>query len=169
MVKVALEDKDFAERKPYFDVGVHEVYITGAHKVEPQTGSPYIEVTVLGDEDTTDDIRVYISEAAAPYTIANLARIAVHNAPTDEAKEKAKVAFKAITDTDMIDDKFLTKFENMQAWIKTEENLNAPKENGGYFLRSSLYSWEPKEPKMTPEQLMGVGTTQVDPKEVPFE
>lgn len=167
MVKVQLEDKDFAERKPYFDEGSHEVYITGAKKVTPEQGAPYIEVSVLGEEDATEDIRVYISEAAAPYTMANLARIAVHNAKDEAAKEKVRAAFKAIDDTDQIDDKFLAKFKDMQCWILTEENTNAPKENGGYFLRSQLYSWEPKVKAKTIQQDIANGKP-VDTSEIPF-
>lgn len=168
MVKVnSLEDKDFAERKPYFEAGAHEIYITEAKQVKPETGAPYIEVTVLGENDATDNIRLYTSEAAAPYTLANLARIAVHNEQTDAGKEKAREKFKKITDTDELDDKFLANFKDSQAWILTEEDKNAPKPNGGFYLRSSLYSWPPKVKATTIEQDID-NAKPVDLSEIPF-
>lgn len=172
MAKVQpLEDKDFAERKPYFEAGVHEVFISGMTKVEPETGAPYIEVEVLGKNDATDSIRVYISEKAAPYTLANLARIAVHNKDKEADKEKVREAFKKITDTDQLDAEFLAKFKDMQAWILTEEDTNAPKPKGGFYLRSSLYSWEPQAKTVTADDLttknMVAGGTPAN-DEVPF-
>lgn len=174
MVKVNLDEKDFAERKPYFDAGVHEVYITDAKKVEPENGAPYIEVTVVGEGDATDSIRNYISEKAAPYTLSNLARIAVHNKQTEADKQAVRDAFKKITDTDQIDQKFLDKFKDMQAWILTAEDTNGnQKPGGGYYLRSNLYSYEPKPKAPTADELVSdfkkQGATPVDVNEVPFE
>lgn len=170
MVKVQIEDKDLADRKPYFGAGVHEVYITEAKVEKPEGKAPYIEVTVIGENDEKDDIRLYISEAAAPYTLSNLGRIAVHNKQDEKEKEGVRTAFKAITDTDQIDQKFLDKFKDMQAWILTEEDLGAPKPNGGYYLRSSLYSYKPtpRVPEMTPEQLMSDQNEKIDLDEIPF-
>jgi hypothetical protein len=168
MVKVNLSDKDFAERKPYFDVGVHEVFITEATKVAPETGAPYIEVTVIGQNDETDNLRLYISEAAAPYTLANLARIAVHNAKDDAAKDKVREAFKKIDDTDLIDEKFLAKFKDMQAWILTKEDTTGQqKPNGGFYLRSQLYSWEPKAEPSDINKDIENGKP-IDVSEIPF-
>lgn len=172
MVKVQLDEKDFAERKPYFGAGVHEVVITELKKVEPESGAPYVEATVIGENDEKDAIRLYISEKAAPYTLSNLARIAVHNKETDAEKQKVRDAFTKITDTDQLDEKFLDKFKDMQAWILTEEDLNAPKPNGGYYLRSNLYSYVPKPrnaSQMTAEQLVSDQNEKVDTDEIPFK
>lgn len=173
MVKVQLEDKDFESRKAYFGLGAHEVYIEKIEKVTPDSGSPYLNVSVLGVQDekeVRDDVRAYISDAAAPYTVSTLARIAVHNKKTDKEKQAVRDAFKEI-DTDEIDQKFLDKFKDMQAWILTEENLNAPRDNGGYFWRSSLYSYEPKPKKITAESLVSEGGTEITKEnlgEIPF-
>lgn len=167
MVKVQLEDKDMADHKPYFAEGAHEVYITGAKKVVPETGSPYIEVSILNADDATEDTRNYISEAAAPYTLSKLARIAIHNAKDDAAKAKVRESFKAINDTNQVDEAFLAKFKDMQAWALTEEDLNAPKEKGGYFLRTQLFSWPPQVKAKTTEQDIDGGKS-VDLSEIPF-
>lgn len=173
MVKVQLDEKDFAERKPYFDAGVHEVVISGIEKVEPKEGSPYINVTVTGLKDESTDIRCYISEKAAPYTLANFGRIAVHNQDSEPAKAKVRKAFQAVTDTDQLDQEFLDKLKDMQAWILVEEDFNAPKPNGGYYLRSKLYSWEPKPKKVTADDLttdqIRNGAAPVDDDDVPFK
>jgi hypothetical protein len=59
----------------------------------------------------------------------------------------------------------------MQAWIKTEEDLSAPKPNGGYYLRSQLYSYEPKMDNgakaMSTQTMLDTGTA-ADADEVPF-
>lgn len=176
MVKVSIEDKDMAERKPYFGVGVHEVYIEKIKSEKPEKGAPFFSVEVLGsvnDLEVRDDVRLYISEAAAPYTLANLARIAVHNKQTEKEKDAVREAFKAITDTDEIDQKFLDKFKDMQAWILVEEDMGSPKPNGGYYTRASLYSYKPQAStnasKMTAEDLVSDNNEKIDLEEIPFE
>ena len=168
MVQVQLEDKDFAERKPYFEEGDHEVYITEIKRgVVTGDQKPYLEVSVLGESDQTDNIRLYISEAAAPYTLAHLGRIAVHNETTEKGKEAAREKFKKITDTDELTDEFLKNFKDSQAWIRTEEDTNAPKPNGGFYLRSQLFSWKP-QPKTTTIKQDIEGGKPVDLSEIPF-
>lgn len=176
MVKVTpITDEDINKQGGnYFDAGVHTVYLEKLKAVTPEKGSPYIEVGVLGEDDRRTDIRLYTSEAAAPYTIAKLAKIAVHNKEGEEAKQKARDAFKKIDDTDKLTDKFLANLVNMQAWILTEEDKNAPKPNGGYYLRSELYSWEPTPKKQTAADLVSElrndpKTETVDADEIPFE
>lgn len=175
MVKVnPMEDKDFEAKGNYFGVGVYEVLLEKLVAVTPEKGSPYINVSVLGEEDQTTDIRLYTSEAAAPYTIANLARIAVHNKDTEEAKQKVRDTFKKIDDTDRLTDKFLANMEKMQAWIMGEEDTNAPKPNGGFYIRYSLYSYPPTPKKQTAADLVeqfknDANSAPVDVSEIPFE
>lgn len=166
-----MEDKDFSARKPYFGVGVHEIYITKAERGTASTGSEYIEIDVLGEDDRTGNTRLYLTEKTSERSRSILGAIAVHNKETDVDKQKVRDAFKSITDTDELDEKFLAKFKDMQAWILTEEDTNAPKPNGGYYLRNSIYSYPPTprtSQKVTAEQLVSSGTP-VDDDEIPFK
>lgn len=170
-----MEDKDFESRKPYFDEGVHEVYIDDFRRGEStNTGSPFIEFDVVGENDEQGNVRLYLTEKTQERTRSILATIAVHNKQSEEEKQAVRNAFKKITDTDQIDDAFLEKFNGMQAWILTEPNLTQPKPAGGYYLQSNLYSYKPTprttatSPATTAEQLLG-GTPVDDTDEIPFK
>lgn len=168
MVKMAqMEDKDF-NNSAYFDLGVHEVAITGAETGKNEKGTPYIDITVEGLGDEKDTVRMYTSENAAPYTRNNLAKIAVHNRDSEEEKQKVRDAFKKITDSDQMDNKFLERFIDMQAWLLVEEDQTAPKPNGGFYKRSTLYAYKPT-PKAAVAAVMGKsGDAPVDLNEIPF-
>lgn len=164
-----MEDKDFEQKKPYFALGAHEVYITGHRTGKANSGSQFIEFEVLGANDEVGKTTLWLTEKTVDRTRSILAAIAVHNKDTEAEKQKVRDAFKAITDSDeMLDDKFLAKFKDMQAWILTEEDKNAPMEKGGYFSRNNLYSYEPKPRKTTVDDIMP-GATPVSADEVPFE
>lgn len=157
MVKVnPLEDKDFESKAGnYFGVGVYEVQLVALKPVTPDSGAPYINVTVRGEEDQEADLRLYISDAAAPYTIANLGRIAVHNQEGETKKQAIRDSFKKIDDTDKLTEKFLSNMVNMQAWILGEEDVKGKqKPNGGYYIRYNLYSYEPTPKKQTAADLV---------------
>lgn len=164
-----MEDKDFADRKPYFEEGVHEVYITKAVRGTASTGSEFIELDLLGEDDRTGNARLYLTEKTQERSRQILATIAVHNKQTDAEKQAVRDAFKKITDTDQIDDDFLKKFVDLQAWILTEQDKNAPKPNGGYYLRNNLYSYAPTPRKTTADDLISEGGAPVDTDDVPFK
>lgn len=168
MVKVSIDDKAFAPRKEYFGPGVHEVHITGATRGKtPNKGTEYVEFELEG-EDGEGTATLWMSEKAAPYSIARMAQVAVHNKASETDKQKVRDAFMKITDSDEIDDKFLEKFEGMQAWILTEEDTSgAQKPGGGYYLRNNLYSYEPTVKKTTAEDIMPGGQS-ISTDDVPF-
>lgn len=137
-----MEDKDFNETK-YFDEGVHEVFITGGIRGTTESGKDFIDFNILGKEDQTGKVRMYLSEAAAPYTRKRLAAIAVHSKSGDVEKQKVRDWFKKINDTDLMDQKFIDAFKDMEAWMLAEENEQQPKPNGGYYLSYNLFSYKP--------------------------
>jgi hypothetical protein len=157
MVKMGeMQDKDFeAKGGKYFDAGVHEVYINDIKRGVASTGSEFVEVEVTDKEaERTANTRLYLTDKTAERSRSILAGIAVHNKDTEADKQKVRDAFKKITDTDQLDDKFLSRLENMQAWISAEEDTSAPKPNGGFYLRYNLFSYEPKPRQQTAEQLV---------------
>jgi len=176
MAKVQpLEDKDFEPRNTdYLRPGVHEVFIKSAKRgqLDNEKKTEYVELGVEG-EDGSGTVTMFISEKAAPYTLARLAQVAVHNEASDEAKQKVRDRFKKINDTDKIDQAFLDLFVDMQCWVLTEEDTSGKqKPNGGFYLRNNLYSYEPKPRTVTAANLttdqMKAGGTPVDTDEIPF-
>lgn len=168
-----MDDKEFEDRKPYFEAGVHQVFIKGVSTGKtPNTGSDYIEFKLLGAEDEEGTARAYVTDKSMDYTRSLLARIAVHNKSTEPEKQKVREAFKAINDSDqMLDPKFLEKFIDNEAWILVEEDKSSPKPNGGFYLRTSLYSYEPKARPQTNPNATGTITDngKIDLTEIPFE
>ena len=171
MVKLPpMEDKDFNGGKNYFGVGVYDIIIQKVSNGTTPNGSDFLEFEVEAEDGETGSTRLYVTKKAAPYARSTLAGIAVHNKTTEADKEKVRAAFKAIDDTDlMLDKKWYQNFEGMEAWLKVEEDLNAPKPNGGFYLRYNLYSYKPKEKSLAQQadELVS-NSTPVDPDEVPF-
>ena len=171
MVKMPeMTDKDFDARGEYFDVGEYEAGILSAKRGKSEnTGSEFIEFEVQdANGDAKTSTRLYLTEKSAPYTRSTLAGIAVHNQQDDAGKDKVREFFKGITDTDKFDDKFLARYEGDTAFIRVEEDKNAPKPNGGFYLRASLFHYMPKPKKPTVEDIMGGGTPVNDPNDIPF-
>ena len=163
-----MTDKDFEARKPYFGVGVHEVILTGATTGKSTSGNDYIEFELLGENDEEGSVRLYLTEKTVERTRSILATIAVHNKDGEVEKQKVRDSFKKMTDSDdMLTEKFLTKYKGMQAWILTEEDTSAPKPKGGFYLRSNLYSYEPKARATTIQQDIAGGKP-IDLSEIPF-
>jgi hypothetical protein len=169
MTKVNIGDDAFKPRGTYLPAGVHEVLITGARRDKtPTKGTEFVEFEVESP-DGAGTVTLWMSEKAAPYSIALMGQVAVHNKGTDAAKEKVRESFKAITDTDEIDDKFLEKFIDMQAWVLTEEDTSGKeKPGGGYYLRNNLYSYAPQPRKTTVEDIMPGGQN-INADDVPFK
>lgn len=169
-----MEDKDFGPSKGnWFELGVYEVYIQGVTVGEsPNTNSKYLEFALLGPDDQEGTARLYLTEMAAPYTRNTLAQISVHNADTEEAKQKVRDYFRVITDpASLADSKLLAKFKDKQAWIDVYEDDKSPKSNGGFYTRTKLTSYEPKhrEPSKSAQidDLLS-NSTPVDDDDVPF-
>ncbi len=88
-----LNDKGGAN---YLGIGVHEVVVTAVELTKASTGTLGMKLLVENDEGRSD-VTFWLSEAAIPYTIENISRLMVHNALTDEKKEKARVHMSNIT------------------------------------------------------------------------
>lgn len=176
MVKVEpLTDEDLKPRGDgnWFDVGVHKVIIESAKRGKIDSGKEYVEFTVLGEEDQQGSARLWFTtDKAAKYALSILAGIAVHNKNSEAAKQTVRDAFKKITDTDSVDDKFLTRYEKMDAWVSVYEDVNGKqKPGGGFYKRTDIYGYEPKPKKQTAEQLVADLKTNgeaVDVSEIPF-
>jgi hypothetical protein len=172
-MKVQITDEDLVQRNnQYFAEGEHEVVITEAKRGVTDAGKEYVEFTVAGHDDETGKARLWFStEAGSKYALSILAGIASHNKQTDAEKEKVRDAFKAITDTDQVDDKFLAKFKDMDAfftvYMSDRTYINSAGETKNSY-DSNIYGYMPK-PKVakptTVESLMG---EEISTDDVPF-
>lgn len=72
----------------YLGIGVHEVQVVSVELMQASTGTLGIRFNVE-NSDGSSDSTMWLSEAALPYTIENVSRLMVHNAPEDQ-KAKAK-------------------------------------------------------------------------------
>jgi len=174
MVKVSITDEDMAPRNSnYFDEGVHEVMIVKAERGRTDSGKDYVEFTVEGQGGESGTARLWFTtEAASNYALSILAGIAVHNKKTEEDKNKVRTAFKDIKDTDVIDDKFLKKFEQMDAWYTVQQSDRQYINNKGetkYSYDKNIYGYEPKlkSRPVTADQLKSVSEP-VDNDDIPF-
>lgn len=79
-------------QKEYLPMGVHEVEIKKVELIEAKTGTLGIEFTVEKDK-MVGSAKMWLSEAALPYTLSNIGQIAIHNAkPVDKDKMRTMVA-----------------------------------------------------------------------------
>lgn len=160
MVKVSLTDEDLAERgnNNYFEEGEHEVLITKAERGTTDSGKDYVEFTVLGHDDESDTARLWFTtDASAKYALSILAGIASHNKHSDIDKKKVRDAFKAITDTDEVDDKFLARYKEMDAFFTVYKSDRTYLGNDGTTKHSfdkNIYGYMPKPKKQTAEDLI---------------
>ena len=160
MVKVNLTDEDLATRgdKKYFNEGEYEVLIQNVELGTTDSGKAYVELTVLGHDDETDTARLWFTtDKSAKYSLSILAGIAVHNKQTEADKAGVRTAFKKITDTDQVDDKFLAKFKEMDAFFtvyksdRTYTNANGEEKHS---YDKNIYGYMPKPKQLTAEQLV---------------
>lgn len=179
MVKVTpLTDEDLAPRgnNNYFDEGVHNIYITKAVRGTTDNGKEYVEFTVLGEEDQEGTARLWFTtDKSAKYALSILAGIAVHNKDTEADKQKVRDAFKKITDTDEVSNKFLERFKNYKAWYrvsKSDRTYTAQDGSTKYSYDKDIAGYELKPKQLTAEQLtadfLAEGEAS-DPDAIPFE
>lgn len=71
-----LNDKGAAN---YLGIGVHDVTVTSVELTQAKTGTLGIKFNVE-NADGKNDVTMWLSEAALPYTIENVSRLMVHNA-----------------------------------------------------------------------------------------
>lgn len=110
-----LNDKGGAN---YLGIGVHEVVVTAVELTKASTGTLGMKLLVENDEGRSD-VTMWLSEAALQYTIENMSRLMVHNALTDEKKEKARVHMSNITSAKEL-------FELVQQTLEVRRKENIP-------------------------------------------
>lgn len=157
----------------YFDVGVHIVEIISATRETNTNGNDFVSFKVRGVNDEEGEARRYLTEKSAKWTVSLISGIIVHNQDSDASKEKARETLRKITNTSQVDDKFLAKLVDKEAWIEVYEDTNAPKPNGGYYKRAKIFQYEPKPRQTQPAQQVqsvtgGTMLTDKELDEIPF-
>lgn len=113
MKKNILEDKGGAS---YLGIGIHDVVVTSVELVQAKTGTLGIQFNVE-NENGQGRHRLWLSEAALPYTVENVSRLMVHNA-NDDKKAEARLYMANIVSAK---DLFTTVQETLKAREKTKK------------------------------------------------
>ena len=172
-MKVQLTDEDLATRgdRNYFAEGEHEVLIEKAERGTTDAGKEYVEFSVLGHADERDTARLWFTtDASAKYAMSIMAGIAVHNKQTDADKTATRNAWKAITETDKIDAKYLANFKDKDAFFtvhKSDRTYTTPSGEVKFSYDKNIYGYMPK-PKATTIQQDILAGPSVDPTGTPF-
>ena len=101
----------------YLGIGVHEVVVTAVELTKASTGTLGIQFNVE-NEDGQGRVKMWLSEAALPYTIENVSRLVVHNAESDK-KEAARIMMSNILSAKSL-------FETVQAILVELEKKKKP-------------------------------------------
>lgn len=174
MVKVNITDEDMAPRNNnYFDEGVHEVVIAKAERGTTDNDKDYVELTVQGQNEEEGTARLWFTtEAAGNYALSILAGIAVHNKESETDKQKVRDAFKKIDDTDLVDDAFLKKFVEMEAFYMVQMSDRTYVNNQGETKNSydrNIYGYSPTmKTRVVEPTKNAVNSDPVDLSDIPF-
>lgn len=174
-MKVNLTDEDLATRgdTKYFSEGIHEVAIVKAERGK-HNGKEYVEFKLEGENGETDTARLWFTtDKSAKYALSIMAGVAVHNKDSEAEKEGVRSAFKKITDTDQVDNKFLAKFEGMVAFFQvaksdTRTYTDASGETKPSYDKN-IYGYRPKEKVDHIAEAKAEMLKPIDPNEIPFE
>lgn len=154
MVQVAERNENYFGKN---DHGV-EVTIVGGVIEESKSGSQYIQFAFEHDGKEGDTgYNNYITEKALPFTAQRVQAILSHNAPNEEAKEKARKALIDLPDA-QFGEWSIKALTGKKAFlvISFSESIN-PK-NGKPYLEKNLQGYAPKpleEAAMTADSLLG--------------
>lgn len=109
-----MKDKGSAN---YLGIGIHDVTVTSVELVKASTGTLGIQFNVE-NEDGQGRVKMWLSEGALPYTIENVSRLMVHNAPEDK-KSEARIFMANIVSAKEL-------FGVVVEALKAREKLNKP-------------------------------------------
>lgn len=132
----------------YLGVGVHEVFIQTIELVQAKTGTLGMKFTVENDEGK-NDVTMWLSEAALPYTIENVSRLVVH-AAEPEKKDAARNYMSTVISAKELFTVAQEKLIQAQCWLSVREAQDGStytNKNGEEkpSLERRLLSWKPKE------------------------
>jgi len=138
----------------YLGIGVHDVAVTSVELVKASTGTLGIQFNVE-NEDGQGRVKMWLSEAALPYTIENVSRLMIHNADEDKKDAarnfmsnivSAKSLFETLVETLKVRGEkkpftaFLSIREAKDGSVYTDKNgVERPS------TESNLLSYRPKE------------------------
>ena len=158
----------------YLGIGIHDVFIQSVELFKANSGTLGIRFN-LENEDGKNDVAMWLSEAALPYTIENVSRLVVHNTPEDKkadarnfmsnivsAKQLFEVAKEKLTDGVAV----LSIREAKDGSVYKDKDGNEKPS-----LDKNLLSYKPKETPVQSTVAKAGGGESLTPKEkleIPF-
>lgn len=142
------EAKEFeGNSKSYLDFGVHEVQIMLVESGQTDSGTDYLEFTVVGKNEEEERARLWLTDKSEKYTFATLKSIYTHCAPEDK-KDSARDELDACKDYDEVVELFNKRCIGKQIWFtKYQDPERTYVNQAGETKRSvntNVYGYEPK-------------------------
>lgn len=165
----------------YLGIGIHDVEVTSVELTKAKTGTLGIRFNVE-NADGRSDVTMWLSEAALPYTIENVSRLFVHNAPEDKKADarqhmaninSAKSLFDTVVEALKAREKLKKPFVGVLSISEDKSGRTYTDKDGNEkpSLVRNLLSYRPKE---TPVQSVAktvpgaAPATDIDLGDLPF-
>lgn len=151
------EAKEFeGNSKSYLDFGVHEVQIMLVGSGQTDSGTDYVEFTVVGPNEEEERARLWLTDKSEKYTFATLKGIYTHCAPEDK-KEAAQAELEACKDYDEVVELFNKRCIGKKIWLTKYPDPNRTYTNQAGEVKQSIntniYGYEPKpKPELLPRK-----------------
>lgn len=133
--------------EPWLGLGVHDVKITSVELRQAKTGTLGMNISVAND-DGKNEVTMWLSERALPYTIENVSQIGVHNTP-ELKRAELRNAMINVTSAKEVYDIAKAKFVGFQCWLSvTESKTNTYVDKNGETKPSidrRLTGYKPKD------------------------
>lgn len=142
------EAKEFeGNSKSWLDFGVHEVQIMLVESGQTDSGTDFIEFTLVGPNEEEERARVWLTEKSEKYTFATLKSIYTHCAPEDK-KEAAREELEKCKDYDEVVELFNKRCIGKQIWFTkypdpTRTYINSQGETK-QSINTNIYGYAPK-------------------------
>lgn len=142
------EEKTVKEFTDKLSFGVHKVQLVTVEQGETDAGKDFIELTVATADGLEDTARVWFVGGASNISFNTLRQIAVHNAKTDTAKEKARQAVDTVADSAALADLLTENCLGGELWITKyydpKRTYQAADGSTRKSINKNVYGYEPR-------------------------
>lgn len=153
----------------YLGIGIHDVFIQSVELFKANSGTLGIRFN-LENEDGKNDVAMWLSEGALPYTIENVSRLVVHNTPEDKKADARNFMSNIVSAKDLFEvaKEKLTDGVAVLSIREAKDGSTYKDKDGNDkpSLDKNLLSYRPKEsPAQAVTSVMGGGTAVTPPKD----
>lgn len=144
---ITFSEEDVREPARYIKVGIHEVTITKAFFDKNKNGKIFLHVDVKTKDDEVEKAKLWFIGKATPISLNAIRTVFVHNAETEEDKQKLRDYFSGLEGRSLSElNEVVPNLVGKQAWIKkerSEEDWIDDEGNSRPNYETNLYGFEP--------------------------